>query len=103
MPILNAEQLLRASFAAAVDAASPDRCVPPVLPASPAGRTVVIGAGKAAAAMARAVESSWNGDLTGIVVTARGHAVPCKRIEVVESAHPVPDDAGMRAAQRVKR
>lgn len=98
---LNAEQLLRASFAAAVDAASPGSCVPPALPARPEGRTVVIGAGKAVAAMARAVESHWSGDLTGIVVTARGHAVPCNRIEVVESAHPVPDDAGVRAAQRV--
>jgi glycerate 2-kinase len=101
MPTVNAELLLRNSFAAAVDAASPDRCVPPALPPGPAGRTIVIGAGKAAAAMARAVESHWDGELSGLVVTARGHAVPCDRIEVVESAHPVPDDAGMRAAQRI--
>ena len=98
---LDAQQLLRRSFAAAIDAASPGRCIPPALPPGPAGRTVVIGAGKAAAAMARAVESRLSGDVTGIVVTARGHAVPCERIEVIESAHPVPDDAGVRAAQRV--
>ena len=101
MSHVNAEQLLRESFAAAVEVASPGRCVPPALPARPVGRTVVVGAGKAAAAMARAVESCWSGDLTGIVVTARGHAVPCERIEVVESAHPLPDDAAMRAAQRI--
>ena len=98
---LNAVQLLQASFAAAVDAASPGRCVPPALPARPEGRTIVIGAGKAAAAMARAVESHWEGELSGTVVTARGHAVPCERVEVIESAHPVPDDAGVQAAQRV--
>jgi len=98
---LNAEQLLRACFAAAVDAASPGICVPTALPARPEGRTMVVGAGKAAAAMARAVESHWDGELNGTVVTARGHAVPCDRIEVLESAHPVPDEAGMRATQHV--
>jgi hydroxypyruvate reductase len=94
-------QLLRQAFASAVEVAQPERCVPPALPHRPAGRTVVIGAGKAAAAMARVVESRWSGEFTGNVVTARGHAVPCDRIEVIESAHPVPDDAGARAAQRV--
>lgn len=97
----NAEQLLRNSFAAAVDAASPGRCIPGALPGRPAGRTVVIGAGKAAAAMARAVESHWEGELSGSVVTACGHAVPCEHIEVLESAHPVPAAAGQRAAQRL--
>lgn len=101
MPTSSAEQLLRQSFAAAVDAARPDRCVSAALPERPAGRTVVIGAGKAAAAMARAVESCWQGPLTGTVVTARGHSVPCASVEVIESAHPVPAEAGRLAAERL--
>ena len=95
------DRLLRDAFAAAIAAARPERCVPPALPAPPAGRTVVIGAGKAAAAMARSVESNWNGVLAGTVVTAFGHAVPCERIEVIESAHPVPAAVGLRASERV--
>lgn len=101
MPVADPEQLLRDAFAAAVDAARPERCVPPALPPRPAGRTVVIGAGKAAASMARAVESHWDGELSGTVVTAQGHAVACERIEVIESGHPVPVEAGRRAAERV--
>jgi glycerate 2-kinase len=101
MPVQEPERLLRDAFAAAVDAAQPDRCVPPALPAPPVGRSVVVGAGKAAAAMARAVESHWDGELGGTVVTAPGHAVACERIEIVEAAHPVPAEAGQRAAQRV--
>ncbi|MGB5255126.1 MAG: DUF4147 domain-containing protein, partial [Sedimenticolaceae bacterium] len=66
-------QLLRRLFDAAVDAASPATCLPAHLPAPPRGRTVVIGAGKAAAAMARAVEDHWQGELSGIVVTRYGH------------------------------
>jgi len=101
VPSLEPERLLRAAFAAAIDAASAARCVPPALPPPPAGRTVVVGAGKAAAAMARAVESHWDGELSGTVVTPHGHAVACERIEVLESAHPVPADAGRRAAERL--
>jgi len=101
MRTLDPDRLLRAAFAAAIDAASPARCVPPALPTPPPGRTVVIGAGKAAAAMARAVETHWDGELSGTVVTAHGHAVACERIEVLESAHPVPADAGRRAAERL--
>jgi glycerate 2-kinase len=101
MPVPDPDRLLRDVFAAAIDAARPHRCVPPVLPTRPAGRTVVIGAGKAAAAMARAVESHWDGELSGMVVTAHGHAVECERIEVIESAHPVPADVGQLAAERV--
>ncbi len=93
--------LLRRMFAAAIAAAQPARCVPPHLPAPPRGRLVVIGAGKAAAAMARAVEENWDGPLTGLVVTRYRHAVPCRYIEVVEAAHPVPDAAGQEAAQRI--
>ena len=93
--------LLRRLFDAAVAAADPTHCVPPHLPDPPAGRTVVVGAGKAAAAMARAVETSWQGPLSGLVVTRYGHGVACDRIEIVEAAHPVPDEAGEAAAARI--
>ncbi|MCB9946467.1 MAG: glycerate kinase [Rhodospirillaceae bacterium] len=98
---IDPEALLRAMFDAAVAAAQPARCVPPHLPPVPKGRTVVVGAGKASAAMARAVEDAWPGDLSGLVVTRYGHAVPCERIEIVEAAHPVPDAAGRAAAGRI--
>jgi hydroxypyruvate reductase len=94
-------RLLRQMFDAAVASAQPALCVPPHLPAPPRGRLIVIGAGKASAAMARAVEDNWPGPLSGLVVTRYGYAVPCKRIEIVEAAHPVPDAAGMHAAQRM--
>jgi hydroxypyruvate reductase len=71
------------------------------LPEPPKGRLVVIGAGKASAAMARAVEDHWRGPLTGLVVTRYGYAVPCERIEIIEAAHPVPDAAGEAAARRM--
>ena len=97
--------LLRAMFDAAVASAQPALCVPPHLP-TPAevgrGRLVVIGAGKASAAMARAVEDHWTGPpeaLQGLVVTRYGHAVPCQRVRIVEAAHPVPDLAGHAAAE----
>lgn len=97
----NPAAFLRALFTEAVAAADPAVCVPPFLPAPPVGRTLVIGAGKAAAAMAAAVEAHWPGELSGLVITRRDHAVPTARIEVVEAAHPVPDDAGLRAAARI--
>jgi len=93
--------LLRQVLDAALAACNPALCVPPHLPPAPKGRTVVVGAGKAAAAMARAVEQHWPGPLGGLVVTRYGHGVPCKRIEVVEASHPVPDAAGARAAERI--
>ena len=93
--------LLRAMFDAAVAAAQPALCVPPHLPAPPAGRLVVIGAGKASAAMARAVEDHWHGPLSGLVITRYGYGVTCRRIEIVEAAHPVPDASGERAARRM--
>ncbi|AOY98037.1 glycerate kinase [Cupriavidus sp. USMAHM13] len=93
--------LLRDLFDTAVAAVSAGHCLPQHLPAPPKGRTVVIGAGKAAAAMAQAVEAHWSGPLSGLVVTRYGHGAPCRRIEVVEAAHPVPDAAGQRAAQRM--
>ncbi len=93
--------LLQALFAAAVNAAQPEHCIPRFLPAPPKGRTLVIGAGKASAAMARALERHWPGPLSGLVVTRYGYAVPCERIEIVEAAHPVPDAAGREAAGRL--
>ncbi len=97
----DARQFLKGLFEASVAAADPAACVPLHLPPPPPGRTVVIGAGKAAAAMARAVEQHWTGELSGLVVTRYGHGVPCRRIEVVEAAHPVPDEAGRDAAARI--
>ncbi|MGB5561465.1 MAG: glycerate kinase [Sedimenticolaceae bacterium] len=94
-------QLLLSLFEAAVDAASPTHCLPPHLPQPPKGRTVVVGAGKGAAAMARAVEEHWQGPLSGLVITRYGHGVPLDRIELVEAAHPVPDAAGREAAGRI--
>jgi hydroxypyruvate reductase len=94
-------ELLVKMFEAAVESAQPDHCVPLHLPEPGLGRTIVIGAGKASAAMARALEKSWAGPLSGLVVTRYGYAVPCERIEIVEAAHPVPDEAGLRAAQRM--
>jgi glycerate 2-kinase len=98
-----AVSLLRGLFASAVANADPARCVPPNLPAPPRGRTVVVGAGKAAAAMAAAVEAHWPADrpLEGLVVTRYGHGAPCHRIEIVEAAHPTPDAAGENAARRM--
>ncbi len=95
--------LLRRMFEAAIGAAQPALCVPPHLPRPPRGRLVVIGAGKASAAMARAVEDNWAGELSGLVVTRYGYNVPCRRIEIVEAAHPVPDAAGLAAAERILR
>jgi hydroxypyruvate reductase len=94
-------QLLTSLFQAAIASAQPARCLRPHLPAPPRGRTVVIGAGKASAAMAHALEAHWRGDLSGLVVTRYGYAVPCARIEIAEAAHPVPDAAGLAAAQRM--
>jgi glycerate 2-kinase len=88
-------------FDAAIASAQPALCIPPHLPKQPLGRFIVIGAGKASAAMAQAVEQHWHGPLSGVVVTRYGYAVPCKNIEIIEAAHPVPDASGMRAAQRM--
>lgn len=88
-------------FDAAIASAMPDVCIPAHLPEPPKGRTLVIGAGKASAAMAKAVEDHWNGPLEGLVVTRYGHRVPTRSIEIVEAAHPVPDLAGREAAERI--
>lgn len=94
---------LRHLFDAAVAAADPARIVPEHLPEPPRGRTVVVGAGKASAAMARAVDRAWpqEAPLSGLVVTRYGHGCDAGRIEIVEAAHPVPDDRGREAADRI--
>jgi glycerate 2-kinase len=101
---VNPRDLLLGSFHAALAAADPLRIVPPQLPAPPAdARTVVVGAGKAAASMALAVESHWPADkpLEGIVITRYGHGLATRRIRVVEAGHPVPDESGERAAREI--
>ena len=97
------KSLLRAAFDAALEAAQPEKRLPGFLPCAPRGRTVAIGAGKAAAAMALALDRHWQGGLTGVVVTATGHGLACPRIEVLEAAHPVPSEAGERAAREMLR
>jgi glycerate 2-kinase len=89
-------------YTSAVDAVTAEKCLPAHLPPPPeGGRTMVVGAGKAAAAMARVVEDRWPHKISGLVVTRYGHGADCSRIEVVEAAHPVPDEAGRRAAYRM--
>ncbi|HEV3042910.1 MAG TPA: glycerate kinase [Roseiarcus sp.] len=97
----NHRALLKRMFEAAVETAAPANCVPSHLPAPPKGRTIVVGAGKAAAAMAAAVEAHWSGPLEGLVVTRYGHGAPTTRIKVVEASHPVPDAAGPAAARAI--
>jgi glycerate 2-kinase len=93
--------LLQALFKAALAAADPMQVIAPHLPPPVSGRTVVVGAGKASSAMARAFEKAWAGPVDGLVVTRHGHGVACDRIEIVEASHPVPDRAGEEAARRV--
>ncbi len=88
-------------FDAAVAAADPKIRVPAHLPSPPKGRCLVVGAGKASAAMARAVEENWSGPLSGLVVTRYGHAVACDSVEIVEAGHPEPDENGQAAARRI--
>ncbi|HEX2584111.1 MAG TPA: glycerate kinase [Steroidobacteraceae bacterium] len=99
--IVSPRDLLTRMFEAAIKSAQPSSCIPRYLPTLPKGRTLVIGAGKASAAMAKALEDHWTGSLTGLVVTRYGYAVPCKHIEIIEAAHPLPDEAGLLAAKRM--
>lgn len=94
-------ELLEALFRSAVAAADPARAVAANLPPPPLGHTVVVGAGKASARMARALEAAWPGPLDGLVVTRYGHAERTTKIEIVEASHPVPDEAGYLAARRI--
>ncbi len=94
--------LLERLFHQAVAAAQPARAIAANLPPRPAGRTIVIGAGKASAQMAKAFEEAWDGPIDrGLVVTRYGYGAPTRRIEIVEAAHPVPDVAGFLAARRI--
>jgi glycerate 2-kinase len=110
MTVADPAGFLHSLFTAAVEAADPAVCLQPFLDRAlanpPAGRVVVLGAGKASGAMAAAVEAYWRDKfperpLEGLVVTRYDHAVPCSLIELVEAAHPVPDQAGLDAAGRM--
>ena len=94
-------QWLQELYRIAVAAADPTQVLPRHLPHDTQRRALVIGAGKAAAAMASALEQHWSGELSGLVVTPYCHALPCQRVEVVEAAHPVPDARGTEAVQRI--
>jgi glycerate 2-kinase len=96
-------QFLLELFQIAVRAADPHLVLAPCLPTDTSRRALVIGAGKAAASMASALEQHWCGELSGLVVTPYGHALPCHGIEVVEAAHPIPDERGVQAVQRILR
>ena len=88
-------------FEAAVSAADPYLAIKAHLPKPPKGRTVVIGAGKGAAQLARAFEQQWTGPLMGVVVTRYGYDVPCDRITVLTAAHPIPDQVGLDASHQI--
>jgi hydroxypyruvate reductase len=94
-------EFLRSLFDAAVDVASPKNCMPNWLPSRPAGRVIVVGAGKAAASMARILEDEWAPPLSGHVIVPYGHRDDCHSIHVTEAAHPVPDEAGVAATARI--
>lgn len=101
--MMSPRELVAASFQAALCAADPLTIVPGSLPAPPQGKTLVVGAGKAAAAMASAVEEHWpaHSPLEGLVITRYGHGLPTQRIRVVEAGHPVPDESGEAAAREI--
>ena len=102
MPIIDPRQFLLDLYTTAIEAVSAGKCLPLHLPQPvQGGRTIVIGAGKGAAAMAQVVEQQWQGDIEGLVVTRYGHGADCRKIEVVEASHPVPDEAGRQAAARM--
>ena len=98
--ISDPDAFLRQLFRVAVDAADPMLSVPRNLPPKPGGRVVILGAGKASARMAEALETVW-GPCEGLVITRYGYARPCEGVEIVEAAHPVPDEAGLLATRRI--
>lgn len=98
---LDPKSFLTSIFEAAVAAADPNLTIRNHLPAKPKGRTIVIGAGKGAAQMAGAFEKAWDGPLEGLVVTRYGYGARTERLEVIEAAHPVPDEAGLEASRRL--
>ncbi len=97
----NKKKFLKFLFDKAVAAVQPANFIAEHLPSYPRGKTIVIGAGKAAASMARAVEDNWAAELSGLVITPYKHSLACERIEVVEAAHPIPDSSGFNAARRM--
>lgn len=97
----DARSFLISIFDAAVEAADPNRTIARHLPPRPKGRTIVIGCGKGAAQMAQAFEKAWDGPVEGLIVTRYGYGAPTKVLEVVEASHPVPDEAGLKAAKRL--
>ncbi len=99
--MLQPRDFLQSLFDEAVKAAQPNQVLANYLPAPPPGRTLVLGAGKAASSMARVVDEHWQGEMTGLVVTRHGQAQDCGRIEVLEAAHPVPDQNSRIASQRI--
>lgn len=98
--IENPQRFLRQLFDRAVEVADPMRSLAGFLPPKPSGRVIVVGAGKASARMAEAVEAAW-GPCEGLVITRYGYGRPCRGIEIVEAAHPVPDEAGLKATTRM--
>ena len=98
---IDEQQLLKDMFKAAVDAAMPANRVPASLPENLPSKLTVVGAGKASAAMAKALEENYDGDIHGLVLTRYDHAVECSSIEIVEASHPVPDQAGMEGSKRI--
>lgn len=98
---INPRALLKSLFHAAIDSVNPALTLAQFLPEPPRGQTFVLGAGKASAAMAHAVEQAWPTTLQGLVITPYGHAVPCQHIEIVEANHPVPDQAGLDATKNI--
>jgi hydroxypyruvate reductase len=104
-PVMDPRALLIESFHAAVGAADPQKILPPHLPQPPEGKTLVVGAGKAAAAMALAVEQHWpsTSPLDGLAITRYRHGLLTNRIKVIEAGHPVPDESGEKAAQEILR
>ncbi len=99
--MIRSDVFLRKLFDTAVAAASPENCMHKWLPMRPDGRVVIVGAGKAAASMALELEKHWAEPLEGVVIVPYGHSADCKSIEIIEAAHPVPDDAGLAAARTV--
>lgn len=97
---MTTEAFLRQLFDKAVEVADPMRSLARFLPERPKGRVIVVGAGKASARMAEAVEAAW-GPCEGLVITRYGYNRPCRGIEIVEAAHPVPDESGLAATARM--
>ena len=100
-PHTSPSQFLRTLFNSAIDSARPEKILAPFIPSASSGRIIVIGAGKASAAMAQVIEQQISAEIRGTVVTRYGYAVDCEHIQILEAAHPVPDMAGLQASQKI--